>query len=115
MDVEDLYRLIPDFLCTSGCHECCRRFGGPSRTRVEEECIQLFMAERGMATVEAQGTTCPHLVIGRGCSIYPVRPFICRLYGTSPTYRCVMGVSPMRLLHEDEEAEIFHLYQTYFF
>ena len=115
MDLEDLYRLIPDFLCTPGCHECCRSFGVPSRTRLEEERIQCFMAEREMAIAAVKGTTCPHLVIGGGCSIYAVRPLICRLYGTSTTYRCVAGVSPLRLLHEDEEAEIFHLYQTHFF
>jgi len=114
-DLEDLYRLIPDFLCTPDCHECCRSFGVASRTRLEEERIQRFMAEHGMATAAVTGTTCPHLMVGRGCSIYPVRPLICRIYGTSPTYRCVLGVSPLRLLHEDEEAEIFHLYQTYFF
>jgi hypothetical protein len=115
VEIDDLYRMIPDFLCTPGCHECCSTFGVPSRTREEEERIRRFMAERGMAAVAARGTTCPHLVIGFGCSIYSVRPLICRLYGTSPTYRCVRGVSPLHLLHEDEEAEIFHLYQTYFF
>jgi Fe-S-cluster containining protein len=82
---------------------------------LEQERIQRFLAELGMATAEVQGTTCPYLVIGAGCAIYPVRPLICRIYGTSPTYRCAVGVSPLRLLHEDEEAEIFHLYQTYFF
>jgi Fe-S-cluster containining protein len=114
MDIDDLCRLIPEFLCTPGCHECCRRFGVPSRTQVEEERIQRFTAERGMAAGQARGTTCPYLVVGLGCSIYPVRPLICRIYGTSPTYRCVMGVSPLRLLHEDEEVEIFHRYYTDF-
>jgi len=115
MYLDDLYGLIPEFLCTPGCHECCRRFGVPSRTRLEEEHIQRFMAERGMATAEVQGTTCPYLVVGLGCSIYPVRPLTCRIYGASPNYRCAMGVSPLRIFHEDEEAEIFHLYRTYFF
>ncbi len=115
MYLEDLYRLIPDFLCTPGCHECCRSFGVPSRTQAEEDRIQRFMAERGMAAGQARGTTCPYLVVGLGCSIYPVRPLTCRIYGTSPSYRCTMGVSPLRLLHEDEEVEIFHRYRTYFF
>ena len=114
MDIDDLYRLIPEFLCTPGCHECCRSFGVPSRTQVEEERIQSFMAEREMAMGQARGTTCPYLVVGLGCSIYPVRPLICRVYGTSPNYRCTMGASPLRLLHEDEEAEIFNRYQIYF-
>jgi hypothetical protein len=26
-----------------------------------------------------------------------------------------MNVAPLRFLHEDEEAEIFHLYRTHFF
>jgi Fe-S-cluster containining protein len=81
---------------------------------VEEERIQRFMAARRMAAGQARGTTCPYLVVGIGCSIYPARPFICRVYGTSPNYRYAMGARPLRLLHEDEEAEIFHRYQTYF-
>ena len=114
MKITDLYELIPDFICTPGCHECCRSFGVPSRTQIEDERIKRFLREHQMPVGEAKGSTCPYLV-EEGCSIYPVRPFICRLYGTSPNYKCKMDVAPLRLLHEDEEVEIFHLYRSRFF
>ena len=114
MDIEDLYELIPDFICPEGCHECCKSFGVPSRTRVEDERLREFLRAHSMQPGEAQGNTCPYLN-ERGCSIYPVRPFICRLYGTSPNYLCKMGVTPLRLMHEDEEEELFYLYRANFF
>jgi len=114
MDIDDIYNLIPDFMCTNGCHECCQNFGVPSRTGIEDERIKVFLNKNAMKPGKAHGTTCPYSNES-GCTIYPVRPLICRLYGTSSNYRCKMDVAPLRLLHEDEEAEIFHLYRTYFF
>jgi hypothetical protein len=114
MQIDDLYSLIPDFQCTAGCHACCEDFGVPSRTPVEDERLKSFLAQHSIQQGNARGRRCPYLNAA-GCSIYPVRPLICRLYGTSPSYRCKMNVSPLRLMHEDQEAEIFHLYQTHFF
>jgi uncharacterized protein len=113
LDIEDIYPLIPDFMCTPGCTECCRGFGVASRTQVENERIKEFLIAQGRATMPTQGTCCPY-VSERGCTIHRVRPLICRLYGTSPNYLCKMGVKPLRPLHEDEEAEIFHFYYRYF-
>ena len=118
VEIEDIYNLIPDFMCTEGCYECCKNFGVPSRTKVEDERIKKFLKDNSMQPGEAKGHTCPYLDEGRkegGCSIYPVRPLICRLYGTAPNYLCSMGVRPVLLLQEDEEEEIFHLYQKNFF
>jgi Fe-S-cluster containining protein len=114
MDIEDIYNLIPNFICTEGCHECCQNFGVPSQTRTEAERIKAFLHKHSRRIGQAHGNTCPYLN-ETGCSIYPVRPLICRLYGTSPNYRCKMDVAPLRMLHEDEEAEIFHQYRTNFF
>ncbi|MCK8600445.1 YkgJ family cysteine cluster protein [Desulfoferrobacter suflitae] len=114
MDINDIYDLIPGFQCLPGCTECCRNFGVPSRTRIEDERIKNYLQSIGAAVGEAQGTTCPY-VCHSGCRIYPVRPLTCRLYGTSPNSLCQLGARPVRLLHADEEAEIYHLYQTYFF
>ena len=119
MDIEDLYDLIPDLICTEGCHECCKNFGVPSRSKVEDERIKKFLRDKSRQVGEARGNACPyldeHLLGGGGCSIYPVRPFICRVYGTAPNYPCKMGVRPIRVLHEDEEEELFYFYRKFFF
>lgn len=113
MDIEDIYGLLPDFRCLPGCTDCCRRFGVPSRSRVEDERIRAYLRAQGRKIGQAQGTTCPY-VSEEGCTIYPVRPFTCRLFGTAPSYLCHMGARPLQLLHEDEEEEILHLYMTHF-
>jgi hypothetical protein len=114
MDIEDIYALIPQMECKPGCRECCINFGVPSRTRVEDERIRAFLREHGMEMKQARGTTCPY-VSARGCAIYAVRPFTCRLYGTSPNYVCKLGARPLELLHPDEEADLFYHYQSNFF
>jgi hypothetical protein len=74
MDLDDLYQLLPEFLCTPGCHECCRSFGVPSRTKVEDERIRRFIADNRIDVREARGTTCPYLVVSLGCAIFRRAP-----------------------------------------
>jgi Fe-S-cluster containining protein len=114
MEIEDLYELIPNVMCPPGCTECCSNFGVPSRTRVEDERIRGFLREQGRELGQAEGLRCPY-VTEAGCSIYPVRPLTCRMYGSSVNYQCKMGAGPLRLLQEDEEAEIFYFYRENFF
>ncbi len=113
MKIEDIYSLIPEFLCIEGCTECCRRFGVPSMKNVEKKRIMAYIRKHGIRIKKREDLTCPY-VNEKGCTIYPVRPFICRLYGTSPSYPCIKGVFPTRMLHPDEEEEIFHRYMTEF-
>lgn len=82
-------------------------------TPLEAERLDRFLQSHGMEKRYAAGTTCPY-VGENGCTIYPVRPLICRLYGNSPNYLCKVGARPVRLLTEDEEAEIFHYYYSEF-
>ncbi len=114
MEIEDVYALIPEMHCNEGCKKCCIDFGVPSRTRVEDDRIKAFLREKGMELKQASGKTCAY-VSEQGCTIYPVRPFTCRLFGTSPNYLCMEGARPLRLLDPDEEAELFHHYQSNFF
>jgi Fe-S-cluster containining protein len=113
-DIEDLYDLLPVVPCIPGCTECCREFGIPCRTRIEDERFRAYLEENGMELGQAVGTTCPY-VTETGCSVYPVRPFTCRLYGASVNYRCKWGAVPYGILDEDEEAEILNLYRSNFF
>jgi Fe-S-cluster containining protein len=114
LDIEDLYGMLPVVPCIPGCTECCREFGVPCRTRVEDEHFRTYLKENDMLVGQAIGTTCPY-VTEAGCSVYPVRPLTCRLYGASVNYRCKRGVVPLGMLDEDEEAELLHLYRSSFF
>jgi uncharacterized protein len=114
MDIDDLYELLPEFQCTPGCVECCRSSAPPTRAPVEDERIKRYLEQHNMKVPKWHGFPCPHLAEG-GCSIHPVRPLVCRVYGTSPSYLCKLGVRSVRMLHEDEEVDIFHFYQTNFF
>ena len=114
MDIEDLYALLPDMQCLPGCTECCRSFGVPSRTRVEDERLRQYLRDQGRVLEQARDTSCPY-VSAAGCTVYPVRPLTCRVYGVSASYLCKLGARPLDLLHPDEEEEIFHLYQKHFF
>ena len=113
MELDDLYAMIPEVGCPEGCVACCVNFGVPSRTEEEDRRIKAYLESQGRTIGTAQGTRCPY-VTANGCSIYPVRPFICRLYGASPNYRCRLGVQPIQMLHTDQEEELFYLYQRYF-
>lgn len=113
MEIDDLYAMIPRVPCPAGCITCCKNFGIPSRSMIEDERIGKFLKEQGMSYKEASGMTCPY-VTETGCSIYPVRPFICRLYGTSPNYICIENYRPEMLLAPEEEEELFHLYYLHF-
>ena len=114
MKLQDLYALIPEMQCLPDCTACCRAFGVPSRTRIENRRLREYLKKNEMPFKLAEGTTCPYLS-DRGCTIYPVRPFICRLFGAAPDLQCQLGARPLILLHQDEEEEIWHLYRNNFF
>ena len=112
-DLDDIYALIPRFDCIPGCTECCRSVRILSRSPEEDRRIQAFLRERGLEPAEPGDSGCAY-VSDRGCTIHPVRPLICRMYGNSPNHGCVKGLRPVELLHEDLEAEIWQLYRSTF-
>jgi Fe-S-cluster containining protein len=50
---------------------------------------------------------CPMLSVNGRCTVYSVRPFICRLWGTIETLACPEGCQPERWLSRTEAQEIF--------
>jgi len=72
--------------CDSGCGRCC----GPAPvTKAELKTIQAYVARRGITPV-SQGLTCP-LYLNGECSVYQVRPLICRAFGHVDKLQCVKG------------------------
>lgn len=97
----DIYAGIPAFKCKDGCTKCC----GP---------IPLFLPQEWANITEkrrATGYHCPYLT-AQGCSIYPVRSFICRLFGTVEGLECPEGCGPEKLLTHDEGTALKIRYFT---
>lgn len=50
---------------------------------------------------------CPMLSPTGRCMVYTVRPYICRLWGTTSTLACPEGCQPTRWLSREEAQDIF--------
>lgn len=72
--------------CDTGCGECC----GPVLCNENEyQAVIGYARNRGIVPIR-QGVTCPFYQNG-GCSVYEVRPHVCRLFGHTPRLNCCKG------------------------
>ncbi len=80
-------RNIPVFHCQEGCGECC---GVHYWSTMEWKIITAFLKEHGRKQKFARETLdmCPYLDEEKKCTIYEVRPAICRLYGVVREMKC---------------------------
>ena len=53
-----------------------------------------------------RGLTCPLLSANGRCTVYQVRPLICRLWGTTRALACPQGCQPERWVTDDEAVEL---------
>lgn len=95
-EIQKLYAQIPGNTCKPGCHACCINS------------IQMSREERERMGGYPYVDKCPHIV-PEGCSAYPNRAFLCRLYGVSELFPCDDCV-PERLLTAQETMELVHRY-----
>jgi Fe-S-cluster containining protein len=106
---EELYAQIPNMTCPSGCSDCCCivRF-----SRYEVAQISIAKIIRAIFIRFRQATTqkCPHLTRDNRCGIYQVRPFVCRLFGTTEIerLRCPKGMRPNKLLSVEEGENLIN-------
>lgn len=70
--------LIPEMPDCNGCGRCC---GHVTCSPGEAERISRYVAEHGVAWKERGLLACGFLDRRNRCTIYPVRPLTCRLYG----------------------------------
>ena len=111
--VDELYARIPHLECKGLCHEVC---GIIVMSDVEIERIKAYdgrpvdwwaaiaMARRYQPRAEKQ--YCPKLTADKKCSVYSVRPFICRAWGTLKSLACPHGCQPDRWMTDAEFDEI---------
>lgn len=84
--LDALYAELPVIECQGLCSSSC---GPIEMTLPEWKRIQLFLGR----TPRAISTTCPMLVRER-CSVYKLRPLICRLWGITERMPCPWGCQP---------------------
>jgi hypothetical protein len=99
--IDSALSAIPKFECKPGCSECC----GPvmmSRLEWQRICDRLGCTPEGdLGTLD-----CPMLKDGR-CSVYDIRPTICRLFGAiKDKLLCPHGCHPERALTDAEAGVI---------
>lgn len=94
--LDALYRELPTIACQRQCQDAC---GPIFMSRVEWQRIikKLGYEPRGCTS----DLVCPMLQQGL-CSVYHVRPMICRLWGLVETLRCPWGCEPSRVLTHAE-------------
>ena len=106
---EELYVQIPNMTCLSGCSDCCCivRF-----SRYEVAQISTAKILRAIFRRFRQATTqkCPYLTEDNRCGIYQVRPFVCRLFGTTEIerLRCPKGMEPDKILGAEESEKLIN-------
>lgn len=97
--IESLLKDVPKFECRSGCADCC----GPvimTRLEMRRICERTGLKERDldfMTVLQLEGSTCPLLdKATKKCTVYDIRPAICRVFGASdhPRLKCPHGCRP---------------------
>ena len=96
LDLAVLSAQIPALDCRGLCQDSC---GPIEMSQREFQRIAERVGTEEMACTAEH--TCPLLQEGR-CSVYPIRPLICRLWGVVETMPCPHGCVPTRWLSQAE-------------
>jgi hypothetical protein len=95
---------LPVMECRENCGACC----GPVLCKdFEFQRVTAFAAKNGLSPV-AQGITCPWYQGGK-CTVYPVRPFACRMFGHVPRMECKHGFNTN--VSRQDERRLVEIYK----
>jgi hypothetical protein len=97
-ELDALYQTLPHLECQGFCHDSC----GPIEMSVRE---QARIIERARKPITCnKGASCSMLTEDRRCSVYDIRPIICRLWGLVRSMPCPYGCRPEGGLLSDAEG-----------
>jgi len=87
--LDAIYAKLPAFECKGLCSADC--VSGLIMSKAEARRLELAAGSKPQARVDAP---CPHLK-GSKCSVYKLRPMVCRLFGVVEDMRCPHGCKPV--------------------
>lgn len=96
--LEALYSRVPDLDCKGLCHTSCGIIEASvrERERMQEAGVRLpYLDEFLEMDREGLEISCPALTADKKCSVYDVRPMICRLWGATDSMPCPYGCKPI--------------------
>lgn len=101
--LRDIWERVPKMVdCKGICHDSC----GPIPVSTLERKLVEERAGKKLEPVGA-GLTCSLLTEAGTCSVYAIRPLICRIWGAAIGMPCVHGCQPERLLSKEECQALF--------
>ena len=99
-----IYAELPQLKCKRLCQRAC---GPVFWSEVENDAISEHV--HGKFLKGDASLTCPYLDKPTGdCTIYAVRPLLCRLWGLVPKMACPWGCRPERWLTDVEAYGLLH-------
>lgn len=108
MKLNEIYEQIPQSTCPPDCGACCGLLY-PSMAElrnIQDWCQRKHIEYRDFHMTG--GIDCPYLSPGKGCIIYPVRPFLCRILGTCSDLPCPMGKNkPSKVLNHAQSSYLY--------
>lgn len=107
--LENIYKQIPQSTCPSRCGKCCGPvFPSLSELRNVKDWCALHRKEYiDFLTINENGD-CPYLNKEKRCSIYPVRPFLCRVLGVTSPLPCPLNMNtPSRILNRPQSDYLY--------
>jgi Fe-S-cluster containining protein len=96
--LDALYAILPDIECKELCQKGC----GPI-AMIPDEFRRISEISGTIPTVDNTGT-CSLLINGR-CSVYEVRPAVCRLFGIAKEMKCPFGCVPTKYMTKEESHQ----------
>lgn len=112
----EIYAKLPGVLCKGLCHDSCGvvPVAPAERAAIAEYTgrkvkvdpliqIGLHAKHRVLRPKDSGDLTCPYLKNKR-CSIHPVRPLVCRMYGVVAGMPCPFGCTASPRTMSDDEA-----------
>jgi len=104
--LERIYRQIPKSKCPPNCGKCCGiLFPSLAELRNIKDWCESHKVEFKDFNYQI-GINCPYLAKDNSCLIYPVRPFLCRIYGVSTELPC-KGCQPERMINQSQSAHLY--------
>lgn len=96
-----IYAEIPALRCLGKCQAAC---GPIMMAPVEERQFEArdAVVPRALEMLRSGSLTCPHLGAFGHCTVYDIRPLICRLSGAAEGLSCEFGCRPERVLSKIE-------------